>query len=122
MNLATLCLSLLALSPGADLAPEAILYGPWPLAGQPGVLQMTWRADSTKPNVTIRAVTLQWADPDKLPLWRSIGPAEMANTGSYSWRVPAGVPDKVYLRLTVRDSDGRVSVAQSRSVRLPLRR
>ena len=123
MSLTTLVLSLLpALVPAADQAPEAILHANFPARGQPGVLRLSWRATSSHPNATIHSVSLQWAEADCPWRWHPIGPAAMANTGRYSWPVPAVIPDKVYLRLTVRDSDGHVAVTQTLAVRLPLRR
>jgi hypothetical protein len=83
---------------------------------------MRWDAKATDPKATIRSVSLQWAEAAKGP-WHPIGPSPLANTGEYEWRVPAGVPTKVYLRLTVRDSAGRKAVAETPvPCTLPLRR
>ena len=58
--------------------------------------------------------------------WDYIGEPQLPNTGaqlpnttgSYEWRVPKNVPVRVYLRLTVRDAAGNVSVAQTNAPQL----
>ena len=45
--------------------------------------------------------------------WRLIGDPLMPNTGRYNWRITPDVPPNVYLRLTVRDSVGNMSVAET---------
>ena len=36
-------------------------------------------------------------------------PRRLPNTGQYAWRVPAGLPPRVYLKVTARDAAGNVS-------------
>jgi hypothetical protein len=33
----------------------------------------------------------------------------LPNTGSYSWRVPTGMPPRVYLKVTARDAAGNTT-------------
>jgi hypothetical protein len=71
---------------------------------------LTWKA--TDKNLANGPVTLEWAA-QKDGQWNVIGTPEMANTGQFSWQVPANVPPSVYLRLAVRDTAGNVAVAQT---------
>ncbi|HEX4608749.1 MAG TPA: hypothetical protein VH092_11150, partial [Urbifossiella sp.] len=36
-------------------------------------------------------------------------PRRVANTGRYAWRVPAGLPPRVYLKVTARDAAGNAT-------------
>ena len=38
-----------------------------------------------------------------------LAPRRLPNTGKYAWRVPAGLPAKVYLKVSARDAAGNVS-------------
>ena len=91
-------------------APEAELIRPQPDPNNPGILILRWRAQD--PNLTKKPITLEWAERKAGP-WNFIGEAEMANTGHYPWKVPTGTPHQVYLKLTVRDQAGNVSVAET---------
>ncbi len=90
--------------------PEAELNRPKEDLTQKNALLMTWKAsdDNLGPN----PITIQWAEKPSGP-WEFIGQAEMANSGSYSWKVPGNIPPKVYLRLTVRDTAGNIAIAES---------
>jgi hypothetical protein len=90
--------------------PAADLYPIKPDPSQRDVLILTWKA--TDHNLTAKPITLEWAEQKDGP-WFPIGPAELPNTGSYAWQVPANVPWQVYLRLTARDSAGNVAVAET---------
>ncbi|HKB39467.1 MAG TPA: hypothetical protein VKD72_23725 [Gemmataceae bacterium] len=90
--------------------PEALLYGPQASPGQPDVLVLSWKATDNR--LAPSPISLQWAE-RKDGEWHNIGEAQMPNTGSYNWHVPANIPAKVLLRLTVRDVAGNVAVAET---------
>jgi hypothetical protein len=91
--------------------PEAELYLPEPEPGHRDHLILHWKASDR--NLTPTPITLEWAerrDGD----WKKIGEAELPNTGRTVWQLPpTGMPPHVYLRLTVRDAAGNVSVAET---------
>ena len=94
-----------------DISPPSVaLYVPQPDASRRDNLLLTWKA--TDPHLTNNCVTLEWAD-RKDGQWSVIGTPDMANSGQYSWQVPANAPPSVYLRLAVRDAAGNVAVAQT---------
>jgi len=45
--------------------------------------------------------------------WTPIATA-LENTGQYLWKVPAHVPDRIYIRLEIRDQAGNLTVDQTR--------
>jgi hypothetical protein len=90
--------------------PEARLFKPIPDPGVKDALLLTWKAFDE--NLAAKPVSIEWAERPTGP-WEHIGAAQMANTGSYSWHVPANMPSEVYLRLTVRDLAGNVAVAET---------
>jgi hypothetical protein len=90
-------------------APQAELYAPELAPSQRDALVLTWKA--TDSQLTTTPICLYWAErPDGN--WQPIG-SDLPNTGSFVWKLPASVPYQVYLRLTVRDSAGTVSVAET---------
>jgi hypothetical protein len=89
--------------------PKAKLYELVPEPGSHDSLVITWTA--TDQNL-VPKVLLEWAEQHN-GRWEPIGGGELPNTGRYSWQLPPGVPPQVYLRLTVRDAAGNVSVAQT---------
>jgi hypothetical protein len=94
-----------------DITPPVVgLYEPVADPNHKDTLLLTWKA--TDKNLANNPVTIEWAE-QKDGQWYPIGPAEMANSGQYSWPVPANVPPSVYLRLAVRDAAGNVAVAQT---------
>jgi len=74
------------------------------------VLVLSWKATDNR--LAPSPISLQWAE-RKDGEWHNIGEAQMPNTGSYNWHVPANIPAKVLLRLTVRDVAGNVAVAET---------
>jgi hypothetical protein len=92
--------------------PVANLLAPQPdPSGRTNTLVMTWNASDE--NLAPNPITLEWAPQPGGP-WMFIGGHELPNTGQYLWQIDERVPVKVYLRLTVRDLAGNVSVAQTR--------
>jgi hypothetical protein len=90
--------------------PSVLMYKPIADPNRRDALLMTWKA--TDKNPANNPVTIEWAE-QKDGLWKVIGAPQMANSGQYSWQVPADVPPSVYLRISVRDLAGNVAVAQT---------
>jgi hypothetical protein len=90
--------------------PDAELYRPHFDPADPGVLLLTWRASDR--NLSTDPVTLEWSESLQSG-WTFIGPPAHPNTGRFSWKIPAEAPARVYLRLTVRDAAGNVSVVET---------
>jgi hypothetical protein len=105
-----------------DLTPPRIeWYHPTADPNDPGVLVLQWRA--TDANFAEDPISLEWSEKPTGP-WASLaggsgdvvpanatgGPAvqRLPNTGRYPWRVPTGLPPRVYIRITARDAAGNV--------------
>jgi hypothetical protein len=95
-------------------APEAQLFVPTPAPDRRDALVLTWTA--TDRNLAPNPITLEWAE-QKDGEWHTIA-ARLANTGRHVWQLPPKLPDRVYLRLTVRDTAGNEGVAVSREPQL----
>jgi hypothetical protein len=65
-----------------------------------GELVIAWQASDRR--LAERPVTLCWGHNRTGP-WRTIA-VGLENTGSYTWHMPEGLPDEVFLRLEVRDA------------------
>ncbi len=94
-----------------DLTPPAAqLFVPTPDPRRRDSLVLSWTARDR--NLAANPITLQWAE-RKGGVWQTIA-ANQANSGRYVWQLPAnGLPDRVYLRLVVRDSAGNEGVAET---------
>ena len=89
--------------------PLAEMYQPQPDGERANSLLLTWKAEDR--NLAENPISLEWSgDGSK---WHSIGDAKLPNTGRFSWHLPANIPAKVHLKLTVRDRAGNVAVAQT---------
>jgi hypothetical protein len=89
--------------------PVAELYAPELAPQRRDALVISWKASDR--NLGPNPISIQWAErPDAL--WQNIG-VDLANTGRYTWQLPQRVPDRVYLRLSVRDTAGNVSTAET---------
>jgi hypothetical protein len=87
--------------------PLAQLFSPRQDPAKKDNLILSWKASDK--NLTDRPITLEWAErPDGT--WQTIA-ADIADSGSYSWRPVPGMPVQVYLRLRVRDLAGNEGVA-----------
>lgn len=102
-------------------APVVRIFPPAADPADPTVLILQWEA--TDRNFGDDPITLEWSDGPTGP-WRPVvgaadgpvvqagvaGPVSaarrVANTGRYAWRVPAGLPPRVYLKVTARDAAG----------------
>lgn len=89
--------------------PNAELYAPQPDAGRGPSVVLTWKAEDR--NLAQNPISLEWSGDGKT--WEFIGDAQLPNTGRYAWPIPAKIPPKVHLRLTVRDTAGNVAIAQT---------
>ena len=104
-------------------APVVQILNPTSDPSDPAALLLRWQATDT--NLADDPITLEWSDKPTGP-WQSVAapggeglvqvraPApgtavRLPNTGSYSWRVPPGVPPHVHLRITARDAAGNVT-------------
>lgn len=79
--------------------PRVQLYG-IQLQAEFGDLEITWGAEDL--NFGSNPVLLSWSSSTEGP-WRAMSPMPLENTGRYTWRIPEGVPGKVYIRIDVCD-------------------
>jgi hypothetical protein len=101
-------------------APQLDLFPPVGDPASADTLVIQWKASDK--NFGEDPITIEWGDKPAGP-WQpaALGgdgvqvaaataaqPRRLANTGSYSWRVPAGLPPRVYLKVTARDAAGNV--------------
>ena len=107
-------------------APQVELFLPQPNPNAPpppDTLVIQWKA--TDRNFGDDPVTLEWSDAPTGP-WKPVAATNtdpvvqatgvnapiakrLASTGQYAWRVPAGVPARVYLKATARDAAGNIT-------------
>ena len=99
--------------------PLAQLYKPVPDAHHPDHVLLKWFVSDK--NLTDTPINLEYAEKSDGP-WQPIQ-LDLENkgrhtskeiSGDFSWKVPAGFPVQVYLRLRVRDKAGNESIAVSR--------
>ncbi|MBA4063689.1 MAG: hypothetical protein C0501_08250 [Isosphaera sp.] len=98
--------------------PTLDLFPPTGDPTSPDTLVIQWRA--TDKNFGDDPITVEWADRPTGP-WQpaAVGgdvvqagagappvARRLPNTGQFAWRVPAGLPPRVYLRVTARDAAG----------------
>lgn len=104
-------------------APAVRIFPPASDPADPTSLVLQWEA--TDRNFGDDPIALEWSDNPAGP-WRpvagaadgpvvqvgALGPTaarRVANTGRYAWRVPPGVPPRVYLKVTARDAAGNAT-------------
>jgi hypothetical protein len=107
-----LLVALVGSSPVVANPPDAMLFAPQQDSKRPGVLIMRWDAKPQFRGATISSTSLHWAESANGP-WHRISDPTKRTGDRCTWQVSAMVPDKVYLRLTVRDSIGHIAVAQT---------
>jgi hypothetical protein len=102
--------------------PQVEIYPPVSDPQQPQTLLLQWKAIDK--HWGANPIRLEWSDKPNGP-WQPVvagevgevqavagssGPVSsgrwLPNTGSYAWRVPAGLPPRVYLKVTARDAAG----------------
>lgn len=79
------------------------------VAAEAGELLIGWEADDAVPET--RPIAISFSPHPGGP-WTPIA-AGLENTGSYRWRLDNRVPDRVYLRLEVRDEAGNVATFET---------
>jgi hypothetical protein len=90
--------------------PAAKLFPPQPDPQRRDALILTWTAKDNN-DLASNPITLQWADrPDGV--WRPIA-TDMSNSGRFTWILNDNIPYRVYLRLSVRDTAGNVTVDET---------
>ena len=104
-----------------DITPPLVkIFPPESDPLQRDTLVINWEA--TDRNFGEEPITLEWSDQPNGPWHPIVTPGNdgvvqatavggalarrLPNTGRYPWRVPAGVPPKVYLKVTARDAAG----------------
>jgi hypothetical protein len=102
--------------------PQLDLFPPISDPNAQDTLVLQWKA--TDRNFGEEPITLEWSASPTGP-WKPVATAgnepivqasattapvarKLANTGQYAWRIPAGVPARVYLKATARDAAGNV--------------
>jgi hypothetical protein len=97
--------------------PTLDLFPPSSDPANPDTLVIQWRAADK--NFGEDPITIEWSDKPTGP-WQPVAaagdvvqvgtdpprPRGLPNTGQYAWRVPAGLPPRVYLKVTARDAAG----------------
>jgi hypothetical protein len=100
--------------------PQFDLYMPEGDPSNPDTLIIKWKA--TDKNFGEDPITLEWSDKpngqwqpvafggDLVQASSTTTPTvkRLPNTGQYAWRVPSGLPPRVYLKATARDAAGNV--------------
>lgn len=90
--------------------PEGSLYKPQPAPGQRDTVIVRWLAKDA--NLGDKPIRLEWSERKGGP-WQLIGEGDMPNTGQYSWKLPANIPGRIFMRLTITDLAKNVGVAES---------
>jgi hypothetical protein len=109
-------------------APQIDLYPPVSDPNAPDTLILQWKAADR--NFGDDPISLEWSAAPAGP-WKPVATTgseplvqvsavaapvakRLANTGQFAWRVPAGVPARVYLKATARDAAGNVKEVVTR--------
>jgi hypothetical protein len=90
--------------------PEGTLYGLQLAPGQRDSVIVSWSAKDA--NLTDKPIRLEWAERKNGP-WEPIGEGDLPNTGRFVWKLPAKIPGRVYLKMTITDLAGNTGVAES---------
>jgi hypothetical protein len=88
--------------------PEGKFWPPEPDPERRDAVLIRWETRDKNP--APKPVTLDWAEDPVKGRWRPIA-GELEASGRYSWKVPAGTPVQVFLRMRVRDSAGNEATA-----------
>lgn len=81
------------------IAPRVQIYS-IQLQAEFGDLEIHWGAED--PNFGSNPVLLSWASSTEGP-WRPMTTMPLENTGRFTWRIPDGIPGKVFIRIDVCD-------------------
>jgi hypothetical protein len=100
--------------------PQLELFPPISDPSNPDTLVIQWKAADK--NFSDDPITIEWSEKPTGP-WQPVAtgsdtvqtvagttstPRHLANTGQFSWRVPAGLSPRVYLKVSARDAAGNV--------------
>jgi hypothetical protein len=106
--------------------PQLDLFPPVGDPNSSDTLVIQWKA--TDKSFGEDPITIEWSDKPTGP-WQAVAPSgdtvqqanamtssirRLANTGSFAWRVPAGLPPRVYLKVTARDAAGNEKTVVTR--------
>ena len=69
---------------------------------------INWEAADS--NLTLRPITVSYSTEPSGP--GTVIETGLRNTGRYVWKVGAGVPEQVYLRLSAKDKAGNITLFQ----------
>jgi hypothetical protein len=109
-----------------DITPPTLdLFPPTGDPTNPDTLVVQWKA--TDKNFGEDPITIEWSDKPTGP-WQPAAAADLAqagtgqpaqarrlpNTGHFAWRVPAGLPPRVHLKVSARDAAGNVKEVVTR--------
>lgn len=89
---------------GVDLTPPTARITSAAMGRDAGELVIQWEAEDDL--LDPRPVALSFAERPAGP-WSTIA-AGLENTGQYAWRLDNRVPDRIYLRIEVRDEAGNI--------------
>lgn len=102
-------------------APDVKVLPPVSDASSPDALVLQWEA--TDQNFGDDPIALEWSNSPTGP-WRpvvegdgvvqvgavsGVAARRLPNTGRYPWRVPTGLPPRIYLKVTARDAAGNTT-------------
>jgi hypothetical protein len=95
-----------------DTTPPVVkLYEPHLEPGTRDHLLIQWSA--TDRNLAPTPITLEWSTDPSNDSWKPIA-AQLPNTGSYSWQLPAALPSpRVYFRVSAVDTAGNRGVVET---------
>jgi hypothetical protein len=100
-------------------APEIQMYEPLPDPKEKDTLVLRWKAFDR--NMSSNPITLEWSERKDGP-WHPIAgtdskeaetnsPKRLANVGSHTWKLPNGIPARVFLKISARDTAGNIADA-----------
>jgi hypothetical protein len=72
-------------------------------------MTISWQASDK--NLAAQPISLYFAE-DPSGEWQPIAIA-LANSGRYTWRIPQGVPHKMYVRLEAADKGGNIGRSET---------
>jgi hypothetical protein len=106
--------------------PQLDLFPPVGDPKSTDTLVIQWKA--TDKNFTEEPISIEWSDKPMGP-WQPVATGgdsvqlatvtapslrRLGNTGSFAWRVPSGLPPKVFLKVTARDAAGNEKTVVTR--------
>lgn len=95
---------------GVDFTPPtARIAAVQPVAGRPGQLMIAWEAVDAL--LAERPISLSYSPYASGP-WTPIA-SGLENKGGYVWTAPEGAPDRIFIRLDVRDEAGNVASVET---------